>query len=152
MKERTNFHQEAAANSDLPLRKTESFRSRLSIHEMLSDETKQLLVLRVREKLKNRKLLQQIVAGEMAEGALLDQQSVEQVFNLKKLKDVFLGKDLDLFSFVMHHQFSQEVSKKERIRLYCRLASLYESDFLFTDNYQVDGELEYAIIYPGKRA
>lgn len=152
LKERTNFHQEAAANSDLPLRKTESFRSRLSIHEMLSDETKQLLVLRVREKLKNRKLLQQIVAGEMAEGALLDQQSVEQVFNLKKLKDVFLGKDLDLFSFVMHHQFSQEVSKKERIRLYCRLASLYESDFLFTDNYQVDGELEYAIIYPGKRA
>ncbi|MBP8790895.1 MAG: hypothetical protein KBH01_05620 [Breznakibacter sp.] len=152
LKERTNFHQKAAANYDLPLRKTESFRTRLSIHEMLEDEGKQQLVLRVREKLKNRKLLKQDVAGEMADGAFLEQQSVEPIVNLKKLKDVFLGKDLDLFSFVMHHQFSQEVSKKERIRLYCRLASLYEPDFLFTDNYQVDGALEYAIIYPGKRA
>ena len=151
LKERTNFHILASSNTDLPLKKPESIRTRLSISDMLNDEAKQMLVIKVRDKLKNSQFLEQNVSGKIPDEAFDENQSIEEVVNFKKLKDIFLGKDQDLFSFVTNHQFNKEVSNSQRIEIYCRLASLYEPEFHFTDEFKQYKNLEYAIIYPNNR-
>lgn len=148
LKERTNFYDMARANDDLPIKKVDTVRTRLSIADMMNEEAMQLLVIKVREKLKNRQFLEQNIAGKIPDEAFENHKTEEKTINLKKLKDIFLGKNQDLFSFVIHHQFTEEQTADERIKTYCKMASLYESEFFFTDEYQYYNGLEYALIYP----
>lgn len=149
LKEQTNFYWIVETSNDLPLRKTEGFRTRLSIQDLLNEEEKQILVLKVREKLRNQKLLAQNVAGNISEEAFNNQEKIEDTINLRALKQIFMGKNQDLFSFIMNHQFSREISNNQRIQLYCRVASLFESDFIFSDETGWFENVEYALIYPG---
>ncbi len=148
LKERTNFYLLANASIDLPLQKQENFRTRLSIADMQNDETMQKLVFKVRDKLKNKQFLAQNISGKIPDEAFENNQKKEEVIVLNKLKTIFLGKDQDLFSFVMSHQFNKLVSSEERIKLYCRLASLYEKEFEFTNECAHYNDLEYALIFP----
>lgn len=148
LKEQTNFYRMVETNQDLPLKKSEGFRTRLSIQDLLNEEEKQKLILKVRNKLKNQKLLEQNIAGEISDEAFRSQEKIEDTINLHALKRIFMGKNQDLFSFVMNHQFPREISTSQRIRLYCRLASLFEAEFVFTDETDKFENLEYALIYP----
>lgn len=148
LKERTNFYELARGVDDLPLKKLDSMRTRLSIPEMINEEAMQQLVIKVRDKLKNRKFLEQNVAGKIPDEAFEVNKTQEKTINLKKLKDIFLGKNEDLFSFIMYHQFNEEQSVSQRIETYCRMASLYESEFHFTEVCQHYDDIEYALIYP----
>ncbi|WP_163713418.1 hypothetical protein [Mangrovibacterium lignilyticum] len=148
LKERTNFYWIVGANQDLPLRKAEGFRTRLSIQDMLNEEEKRKLILKVREKQQNQRLLAQNTAGSISDEAFNDKNEIDSVFNYHALKRVFMGKNQDLFSFVMHHQFAEEISINKRIQLYCRLASLFEADFTFSEETGRFENLEYALIYP----
>ncbi len=150
LKEQTNFYTVVEHLPDLPLKKTEGFRTRLSLQDLIFDEEKQLLVLKIREKLKNRKFLAQNVAGDLSEEALSNKDEIEDIINLYSLKRIFIGKNQDLFSFVMQHQFAREIPTRDRIRLYCRMASLFESDFRFIAENGKFEKLEYAIIYPNQ--
>lgn len=148
LKERSNFYDLARANDDLPLKKLDTMRTRLSIAEMINEEAMQLLVIKVREKLKNRQFLAQNIAGKLPDEAFEDNKMEAYTINLSKLKNVFLGKNQDLFSFVLYHQFSEERSTVQRIETYCKMASLYASEFHFTDDYEHYEGVEYALIYP----
>lgn len=148
LKERTNFYQLAARIKDIPIIQTESFRTRLSIESLGSEEEKQRLIFKVRDKMNNRKLLAQNIAGTISEEAFESQEHIEESFNLHGLKQIFLGKNQDLFSFTMQHRFNNEVASEERIQLYCRLASLFESEFSFVEDTGTYENIEYALIYP----
>ncbi len=148
LKQQTNFYELAGQLNDLPVTNGEAFRSRLSVTDLRDEEEMQQLVLKVRERLRNQKALALNVAGEMPEAALDDDHREESSVDLSALRTIFRGKNQDLFTFVMHHQFKEEVSDRERIRYYCRMASLFESEFQFTDQTAVHQQLEYALIYP----
>ncbi|WP_319232057.1 hypothetical protein [Draconibacterium orientale] len=152
LKERTNFYWIVGANQDLPLRKTEGFLTRLSIQGMLNEEEKRKLIIKVREKQQNQRLLAQNTAGSISDEAFNDRKVIDSVFNYHALKRVFMGKNQDLFSFVMHHQFAEEISINKRIQLYCRLASLFEADFTFSEETGRFENLEYALIYPASNS
>ena len=148
LKERTNFYQLAATNKDIPISQAESYRTRLSIGLLLNDEEKQTLIFKVRNKIKNRKLLALNVAGTISEEALTDQEQIEETINLHGLKQIFMGKNQDLFSFTMQHRFNKEIPASQRVKLFCHLASLFESEFYFTEETGTYEQVEYAIIYP----
>ena len=152
LKERTNFYQVVNSIQDLPVRKTEGFRTRLSINDILNDEVKRTLVLKVRGKLRNQKLIALNTAGDIPDDAFHSQEQFEEVANLHSLKRIFMGKNQDLFTFILHHQFRNEVSVESRIRLFCKLASLFETEFVFSDETGKFENLEYAMIYPGVTA
>jgi len=152
LKERTNFYQIVLSNQDLALKKTDGIRTRLSINDLLNDEEKRNLVLKVRSKLKNQKLIALNTAGDIPDEAFQSQESYEQIANLHSLKRIFMGKNQDLFSFILHHQFHNEVPVEMRIKLFCRLASLFEAEFTFSEETGKFENLEYAIIYPGTTA
>jgi hypothetical protein len=150
LKERTNFYQVVNSIQDLPVRKTEGFRTRLSINDILNDEVK--LILKVRGKLRNQKLIALNTAGDIPDEAFHSQEQFEEVANLHSLKRIFMGKNQDLFTFILHHQFRNEVSVENRIRLFCKLASLFETEFVFSEETGKFENLEYAMIYPGVTA
>jgi hypothetical protein len=152
LKERTNFYQVVNFIQDLPVRKTEGFRTRLSINDILNNEVKRNLVLKVRGKLRNQKLIALNTAGDIPDEAFHSQEQFEEVANLHSLKRIFMGKNLDLFTFILHHQFRNEVSVENRIRLFCKLASLFETEFVFSEETGKFENLEYAMIYPGVTA
>lgn len=149
LKERTNFYQIVSSIQDLPVKKMDGIRTRLSINDLLNDNEKRNLVLKVRGKLKNQKLIAQNTAGDIPDEAFQSQEFYEEFANLHSLKRIFMGKNQDLFSFILHHQFRNEVPVEMRIKLFCRLASLFEAEFAFSEETGKFENLEYAMIYPG---
>lgn len=149
LKERTDFYSLAQINPDMPLKNPESFRTRLSVYNMLNDESMRSLVFKVREKLKNQKLLEQNTAGRIPINAFGNPEIIEDVVNLHALKRIFMAKNQDLFTFVLQHQFSKEMSVIKRLGLFCQLASLFETDFSFSDETGQFEKWEYAVIFPG---
>lgn len=150
LQQQTDFHALARRNADLPLVKAEPLRSRLSIAELQEDESMQELVLKVRAKLRHRTMLAMNRAGELPESAFTGEEQAESSINLFALKNIFLKRRGDLFSFVMEHQFSEPVDDACRIGVFCQLASRFEAEFHFSDEIAEHGGMEVAQVY-GKR-
>ncbi len=148
LKERTNFYQIAGLACGLPLRKPEAFRTRLSVQDLINEEEKQQLIFKVRAKLRNQKTMALNVAGHLSDESFENKEQVEDIINLHALKRIFTGKNQDLFSFVMQHQFNKELPVSQRIQIFCRLATLFEPEFYFSDKTGQSGNTEYAYIYP----
>jgi len=150
LRQQTNFYQLATTNNDLPLTKAEPLRSRLSIADLQQEESMQELVLKVKQRRKHRKMLAANRAGEMPPSALSGEELTEQTINLIALKNMFLKRNGDLFSFVMEHNFSEPIQEPQRISIFCQLASRFAAELEFPDETrEVDG-LEVAVIF-GKR-
>lgn len=152
LKQQTDFYHQTGHLKDLPLVNGEAFRSRLSVSGLQEDIGMQELVLKVRERLQNKKALALNVAGRLPETALDDDHRQENSVDLNALRTIFMGKNQDLFTFVMQHRFKQEVSDTDRIRYYCRMASLFEADFRFSDETAWHQNMEYALIYPQSKS
>ena len=150
LQQQTDFHAMAQRNVDLPLTKTELLRSRLSIAELQEDESMQELVLKVRSKLRHRTMLAMNRAGELPESVFADEEQAESNINLFALKNIFLKRCGDLFSFVMEHQFSEPVDDAHRIGVFCQLASRFVEEFHFPDEIVEHDGLEVALVY-GKK-
>lgn len=148
LKEHSNFHEVVNRLNDSPLLPQESYRTRLAARQLIEEPEMHNIILKVRQKVSTRKLLESSHAGDIASEALADSDQKEQVINLEALKNLFIkGKD-DLFTFVMNHDFSQHISDRKRLWLYCGVASLFENELDFTDENQYWQGLEYALIYP----
>lgn len=151
LQQQTDFFQQVARNGDLPLTKAESLRSRLSLAELQQDDAMHQLVLNVRAKLKNSRLLAQNRAGELPESVFSGGEQLEDRVNLYALKNIFLKRSGDLFSFVMEHEFDGGLDEAGRIGVFCQLASRFADEFEFSDEpRQVDG-LEVALVYGKER-
>lgn len=152
LQQQSNFYLVAEACTDLPMAGNEPLRSRLSLPAMRDEEAMQKLVLKVRARQKLHTLLAQNTAGEMPERVLGAEESVESGINLYALKNIFLKRDGDLFSFVMEHEFDIPVTEDGRIGLFCQLASRFAAELDFpNETRQVDG-LEVAVIHGKERS
>lgn len=147
LQQQSNFRELAAGSEDLPLAGSEPLRSRLSLPDMREEEAMQELVLKVRTRLKHRAMLARNVAGEMPDSALAVEESIESSINLFALKNIFLKRNGDLFSFVMEHDFDETLGEDERTSIFCQLASRFSSELDFRDETKVVGELEVAVVY-----
>jgi hypothetical protein len=146
LQQQTNFYPIAEANADLPLAGNEPLRSRLSLPAMRDDVAMQNLVLKVRARQKHRILLAQNTAGEMPENILIAEEAAESGINLYALKNMFLKRNGDLFSFVMEHEFKKSIPENERVSIFCQLASRFATEFEFKDEIRrIDG-LEVAVV------
>ena len=145
--QQTDFRDIAETCSDLPLAGNEPFRSRLSLPAMRDEEAMQDLVLKVRARLKHHASLAEKTAGEMPGRVLRAEETIESAINLYALKNVFLKRSGDLYSFIMEHTFEKRISEHERIGLFCQLASRFSSELDFRDETRQIDDLEVAVIY-----
>jgi hypothetical protein len=150
LQQQSDFHRVAEAGMGLPLAGNEALRSRLSLSAMRDEEVLQELVLKVRARLKLRTQLAQNLAGEMPEGVLAAEESVENTINLYALKNIFLKRSGDLFSFVMEHDFEEPITEDGRIGVFCQLASRFAAELEFSDETREFDGIEVAVVH-GKR-
>ena len=68
--------------------------------------------------------------------------------NLEEVRSGFVASGNDLFSFVTRYPYEQEIPFDEKVTIFCQLISLYENEFLITEQFEVIQEVEYALVYP----
>lgn len=66
----------------------------------------------------------------------------------KALLDSFKAKGMDLFRFIMTHDFGVVVTRESRINIFCELVTKYAPELNFNEDYGTDGEWEFQIIKP----
>lgn len=147
LQQQTDFYLQAKRSNDLPYVYNEPLRSRLSLADIQQEESMQELVLKVREKLNYRKHLEQNLAGDLPESAFSGEEQEENRINLYALKNIFLKRSGDLFSFVMEHEFDEPQSDAERIGIFCQLASRFSAEFEFPDETRTADGIEVAVVY-----
>lgn len=150
LQQQTDFYVQAGRSSDLPRKYNEPLRSRLSLSELQQEDALHELVLKVRARLKNRKCLAQNRAGELPASAFAGEEQAENRVNLHALKNIFLKRNGDLFSFVMEHGFEVPLDEAGRIGVFCQLASRFASELEFTEETRLVDGLEVAVVF-GKR-
>ena len=86
----------------------------------------------------------------MPDSAFSGEELAENRINLFSLKNIFLKRSGDLFSFVMEHEFSDPMDEPQRIGVFCQLASRFSAEFEFPDETRMIDGLGVALVY-GKR-
>jgi hypothetical protein len=122
-------------------------RSRLSIAELQQEESMQELVLKVRRRMKTRNMQVANRAGAIPESAFTGDEQAEHRVNLVALKNIFLKRSGDLFSFVMEHDFKEPMDDPRRVGVFCQLASRYASELEFSEEIREYDGLEVAVVY-----
>lgn len=148
LNELTNFEQIAHDLTGLPAGKKEQFKTRLPLRVLSEDDQVYELIKKVTTQKKRKELEKVNTAEPLLDKELKDEFKTSQSYNLEKLFKIFQSKDQDLFSFLMEHQFNTEVPQKERLMLFCRLASKYTHKMHFSNETAQKDYWEYAIIYP----
>lgn len=74
-------------------------------------------------------------------------QTAVQV-NLEEVRNGFVASGNDLFSFVTHYPYERDLSFDEMVTVFCQLISLYEQEFVITQQFEAVQDVEYALVYP----
>ena len=79
--------------------------------------------------------------------------SIAQGFNINELKNAFLASGVDLYSFIRDYDFHKseydtEPDRKQRLVIFCQIASQYLNQLNITNRYCTDCDVEYPLIFP----
>lgn len=73
--------------------------------------------------------------------------------NILELKNAFLASGVDLYSFIRDYNYRNAGSDivpdlEQKLVLFCQIASQYLDELKISDEYRLDGEIEYPLVYP----
>lgn len=147
LKEKTDFEKIITADNSLLLQNKISFSTNLSISFLQSDEALNNLI-RVSNKIKEKKELKSKVADEIGNEFFENLTKSKFIPNRDQIKQGFLSQSVNLFDFLLHYKFNEEVSEEDRITLFCEIASLYRQEFEFVNEYKEFKNIEYSVVLP----
>ena len=96
------------------------------------------------DKLNYKPLIAESISGEFLENSIEE----EVMINFDEVRNRFIATSDNLFNFVMNYDFLKEVSFDERVTIFCQIASQYEQEFKFEQEYETHNSIEYALVYP----
>lgn len=68
--------------------------------------------------------------------------------NLYEVKKNFKTSGKHLFDYIYEYEFPREVSFAERVTIYCQMISIFEDEFVISENFELQDKIEYALVYP----
>lgn len=73
--------------------------------------------------------------------------------NILELKNAFLASGVDLYSFIRDYNYRNAGTDivpdlEQKLVLFCQIASQYLDELKIRDEYRLDGEIEYPLVYP----
>jgi hypothetical protein len=89
-------------------------------------------------------LLAESISNDLLENSVEE----ETMINLEEVKNRFIATSDNLFNFIVRYDFLKEVDFNERVTIYCQVASQYESELNIENEFQIDNDIEYTLIYP----
>ena len=87
------------------------------------------------------------LAGTIEAGYLEAETEESNISEWEEIKNGFFASGSDLFDFVLHYKYPQEMTYEEKLTVFCWIISIYEAELIFSDGYGRYNETEYAIIY-----
>lgn len=150
IKEYTNIESLIQKENALIYNEQQRFNYNISIPLLQSDEG-YYLIEKVRAKIKeNKTTIKPKIADEVSELNVEKQEQNQLSVNLLKLKQQFASGSGELFDFIDNYEFEQNISFEEKVTLFCKMASLYNTEFDHTGEFKVVNEIEYAVIQSNK--
>lgn len=147
LEEHTNIRQIVSQRDPVWIEPQVGYRIKLSIDYLrTSDDAFRIIQkLAVRQKDASKRLKQ--IAGAIPEEYLNGQSQMIDTVNLQEVHNTFIASGTHLFYFVMSYRYRKEVTRDEKLIIFCQLASQYADELHFTDIYEQSGEVEYPLIY-----
>ena len=124
-----------------------SYPLKLSIEWLESDEAIET-VRKVLSKQKTGKKISLPLAASFSDDFLLEEKENGVIIDLESMKNSFTASGRDLFDFVMQYDYPKALDFGQKVTIYCQLISLYPDAMEVTDQYLMNNELEYVIVYP----
>jgi len=150
IKEYTNIENVLLKENALFYNEQQRFNYNISIPFLQSDEG-YYIIAKVKEKIKeSATTIKPKIAGEVSELSIEKQQQNKLSINLYKLKLQFASGGGELFNFIENYEFEQDLSFDEKVTLFCKIASLYNTEFYHTGEYKLVNNIEYAVIQANK--
>jgi hypothetical protein len=150
LKEMTNFEDIIKSDSSYVFQPTQTFFTKLSI-PFLQDENSLPILLKVSYKHLRGKLIKGgEITDEIEEQLLTISERQRYIINLERFKQNFVSTGGNLIDFVLDYDFENQLEFKDKITLFCKVATTYNNEFIITDEYQEYENIEFAVIKPKK--
>lgn len=147
LKANTNFIALLQQNNAVLFEPKPSYRFKLSLQELHTDEGSKH-IKKVQSRIKKPTFYRMPLADNISSDLLRTETESEVFLNLYELRNAFISSSLHLYDFLMQTSFPREVSFEERMTIFCQMASMFEQDFSFGEQYQRTGTVEYAVVWP----
>lgn len=121
---------------------------KLSLDELRNSETTFEIIKRAAGRFRNRKKIEIPIADSIADAFLENNEEEEIMIDLEVIKNQFVAGSDDLFNFILNYDFHTLINFEQRITMYCQMASQFERDMKLTNEFAVEENVEYALIYP----
>jgi hypothetical protein len=123
------------------------FSTNLSLDYLLMDEGNAIIKNTIKKFGNKNKPI--VTYSEIIEDNYLETEVEEEIFiNIEDLKRGFMASRNHLYDFVMNYEFPRIVGFSERVTLFCRLVSVYENEFVISEQFMRKDDIEFALIYP----
>ncbi len=116
--------------------------------EFLRSDQGHAIISKVANKLRHRARQNSSKSGVMAKKALDTTAVKEARINYFKLQQEFFKGDKDLFQFLLAFPFETNGSLEDRVKIFCKMALMYEDRMFFTGITEVHESLRYGVILP----
>jgi hypothetical protein len=147
IKHKTNINEVLSNTHSLSFETKPFYSLKLSLENLQQDDVYQLLK-KVSSKYKSGINPKKLVAENLSEDDLKTETEKEIHINLREVKKNFSASGKHLFDYILEYEFPREVLFSERVTIYCQMISIFEDEFEVSENFQQQGQIEYALVYP----
>jgi hypothetical protein len=144
----TNIESLLAQNNALIFEPNPAYPLKLSLDYLQTDDAVYASIRKISKRLKSGVSIKLPLAENISNEYLETRIEEEIQINLEEVKNSFAASGNNLFEFVLGYNFAKEISFDERVTIYCQLISQYESIFNVTEKFNMQKEIEYAMVYP----
>jgi hypothetical protein len=146
VKEYTNIENVVLKENALLYNDQQRFNYNISVPFLQSDDG-YFVIAKVKAKIKERATtIKPKIAEEVSELNTEKQEQKLLSINLLKLKQQFASGSGELFDFIENYEFEQDITFDEQVTLFCKMASLYNTELNHTGEYKTVNDIEYAVI------
>ncbi|GAK54441.1 hypothetical protein U14_05726 [Candidatus Moduliflexus flocculans] len=132
------------------LQKDFRFNTRFPL-DVLDDDASLELIKKAASKIRSGITHQVQPAPAINEQYLSTVTEEEIIPNFEALQEAFGHSKKDLFRFILEHNFSYEMDFTKRVKLFTQMISLFEQDITITDEFGVNQNIEYALVFPRRQ-
>lgn len=120
----------------------------LAIDFLREDENAFSSIKKIAKRHSDRISFKPLLAESISDELLENSVEEEIMINFEEVRNRFIATSDNLFDFIINYDFLKEVDFNERVTIYCQMASQYELELKIENKYQINNDIEYALIYP----
>ncbi|MDB0615920.1 hypothetical protein PL372_10290 [Tenacibaculum dicentrarchi] len=148
IKSETDIQKILSLKNDVIFEKRISEPLNLSIDFLRDDENAFTIIKKIASKNLDKLHYKPLIADTISDEYLENSIEQEVMINLEEIRNEFVGTSDNLFNFILNYDFLKEVDFNERVTIFCQVASQFELELKFENEYQQNNGIEYALIYP----